>query len=118
VKFWHNLLEEGRHIFLWKIPTVATNKKPLKNKIKNNTARDDLPSWQLPHYYEINCHMIVSSVPWMDDGTPSPIEKRKKFSLSPSPQRQKRKKLAALIAYRAFLSACLKFLLWANTPSS
>jgi hypothetical protein len=20
-------------------------------------------------HYEINCHMIVSSVPWMDDGT-------------------------------------------------
>jgi hypothetical protein len=51
-------------------------------------------------------------------GPPPPIEKFKKkipFPLSPKPK--KRKKLAALIAYRAFLSACLKFLLWANTPS-
>jgi hypothetical protein len=27
------------------------------------------PSWQLPPYYEINCNMIVSSVPWIDHGT-------------------------------------------------
>jgi hypothetical protein len=62
--------------------------------------------------------MIVSSIPWMDDGTPTPNKKKKKilpFPLSPKPK--KRKKLAALIAYQAFLSACLKFLLWANTPS-
>jgi len=54
----------------------------------------------------------------MDDGTPTPNKKKKKFlpfALSPKPK--KRKKLAALIAYRAFLSAYLKFLLWANTPS-
>jgi len=62
--------------------------------------------------------MIVSSIPWMDDGTPTPNKKKKKifpFALSPKPK--KRKKLAALIAYRTFLSAYLKFLLWANTPS-
>jgi len=62
--------------------------------------------------------MIVSSIPWMDDETPTPNRKKKKilpFPLSPKPK--KRKKLVALIAYRAFLSACLKFLLWANTPS-
>jgi hypothetical protein len=36
----------------------------------------------------------------MDDGTPPPIEKRKKFSLSPlTPKPKKEKKLAALIAY-------------------
>jgi hypothetical protein len=45
---------------------------------------------------------------WMT-GPPPPIEKRKKFSLSPKPK--KGKKLAALIAYRAFFSACLIFLL-------
>jgi hypothetical protein len=62
--------------------------------------------------------MIVSSIPWMDDKTPTPNRKKKKkfpFPLSPKPK--KRKKLAALITYRAFLGACLKFLLWANTPS-
>jgi hypothetical protein len=62
--------------------------------------------------------MNVSSIPWMDDGTPSPNRKKKfffPFTLSPKPK--KRKKLAALIAYRTFLNACLKFLLWANTPS-
>jgi len=62
--------------------------------------------------------MIVSSIPWMDDETPTPNRKKKKnlpFPLSLKPK--KRKKLAALIAYRAFLSAYLKFLLWANTPS-
>jgi hypothetical protein len=62
--------------------------------------------------------MIVSSILWMDDGTPTPNRKKKKilpFPLSLKPQ--KRKKLAALIAHQAFLSACLKFLLWANTPS-
>jgi hypothetical protein len=38
-------LRKGRHIFLWKIPTVAINKNSLKNiKYKNNTARDDLGS--------------------------------------------------------------------------
>jgi hypothetical protein len=36
--------------------------------------------------------MIVSSVPWMDDRTPTSIEKRKNFSLSPSPQNPKKKK--------------------------
>jgi hypothetical protein len=54
----------------------------------------------------------------MDDGTPTPNRKKKKilpFPLSLKPK--KRKKLAALIAHQAFLSACLKFLLWANTPS-
>jgi len=62
--------------------------------------------------------MIVSSIPWMDDGTPTPNRKKKKFLPFPlSPKPKKRKKLAALIAYRAFLSACLKFLLWANTLS-
>jgi hypothetical protein len=62
--------------------------------------------------------MIVSSIPWMDEGTPTPNRKKKKFLPFPlSPKPKKRKKLAALIAYRAFLSACLKFLLWANTPS-
>jgi len=25
--------------------------------------------WADVLHYEINCHMIVSSVPWMDDGT-------------------------------------------------
>jgi hypothetical protein len=57
--------------------------------------------------------MIVSSIPWMDDGTPTPNRKRKRnlpFPLSPKPK--KKKKLVA-----AFLNACLKFLLWANTPS-
>jgi hypothetical protein len=53
----------------------------------------------------------------MDDGTPAPNRKKKKNLLSPSPQNQKKKKLATPIAYRTFFSACLKFLLWANTPS-
>jgi hypothetical protein len=54
----------------------------------------------------------------MDDGTPTPNRKKKKFLPFPlSPKPKKGKKLAALIAYRAFLSACLKFSLWANTPS-
>jgi hypothetical protein len=54
----------------------------------------------------------------MDDGTPTPNRKKKKFLLFPlSPKPKKRKKLVTLIAYRAFLNACLKFLLWANTPS-
>jgi hypothetical protein len=62
--------------------------------------------------------MIVSSIPWMDDGTPTPNKKKKKFLHFPfSPKPKKRKKLTALIAYRAFFSACLKFLLWANTLS-
>jgi len=56
-------------------PIVATNKKYLKFFLKNSTARDDLrsvaPGKLLP-YYDINCHMIVSSIPWMDDGTPTP----------------------------------------------
>jgi hypothetical protein len=37
--------------------------------------------------------MIVSSVPWMDDGTPTPNRKKKHFSLSPSPQNPKKKKI-------------------------
>jgi hypothetical protein len=62
--------------------------------------------------------MIVSSIPWMDDRTTIPNRKKKKFLPFPlSPKPKKRKKLAALIAYRAFLSAYLKLLLWANTPS-
>jgi hypothetical protein len=62
--------------------------------------------------------MIVSSIPWMDDEALTPNRKKKKFLPFPlSPKPKKRKKLVALIAYRAFLSACLKFLLWANTTS-
>ncbi len=52
----------------------------------------DGPSWQLPPYYEINCHMIVSSVPWLDDGTPTPNRKKKKFlpfPLAPKPKKEK-----------------------------
>jgi hypothetical protein len=44
--------------------------------------------------------MIVSSIPSMDDGTPTPNRKKKKnfpFPLSPKPK--KGKKLATLIAY-------------------
>jgi hypothetical protein len=48
--------------------------------------------------------MIVSSIPWMDDGTPTPNRKKKKFLPFPlTPKPKKREKLAALIAYRAFL---------------
>jgi hypothetical protein len=53
---------------------------------------------------------------WMT-GRPPPIEKRKISPFPLLPKTQKKKKWAALIAYQAFLSACLKFLLWANTPS-
>jgi hypothetical protein len=62
--------------------------------------------------------MIVSSIPWMDGRTPTPNRKKKKFLPFPlSPKPKKKKKLAPWIAYRAFLSACVKFLLWANTFS-
>jgi hypothetical protein len=62
--------------------------------------------------------MIVSSIPWMDERIPTPNRKKKKFRPFPlSLKPKKRKKLVALIAYRAFFNACLKFLLWANTPS-
>jgi hypothetical protein len=54
--------------------------------------------------------MIVSSIPWMDDGTPTPNRKKKKFLPFPlSPKPKKRKKLVALIAYQAFFSGYLKF---------
>jgi hypothetical protein len=36
--------------------------------------------------------MIVSSIPWMDDETPTPNKKGKNFSLSLSPQNPKKGK--------------------------
>jgi hypothetical protein len=33
-QIWHNLLEDDRHVFLWMIPTVATNKISLEKKKK------------------------------------------------------------------------------------
>ncbi len=35
-QIWHNLLEDDRHIFLWMIRTVATNKNSLKRKKKQH----------------------------------------------------------------------------------
>ncbi len=59
-QFWHNLLEEGHDIFLWKIPTVATNKNSLKKKKKTllgtTWGQSLLATTSL---LEINCHIIV-----------------------------------------------------------
>jgi hypothetical protein len=76
---------------------VATNKKSLKNKMKNNTVRDDLGLVPPGNYlltYEINCHMIVPPFHGWMTKPPPPIEKRKNFSLSPSPQNPKKEKIA------------------------
>jgi hypothetical protein len=53
-------------------------------------------------------------------GPPPSIEKRKNFSLSPFPslpKTQKKEKISCINCISSLLSACLKFLLWVNTPS-
>jgi hypothetical protein len=41
--------------------------------------------------------MIVSFIPWMDDGTPTPNRKEKKFLLFPlSPKPKKREKIGCI----------------------
>jgi len=37
--------------------------------------------------------MIVSSIPWMDDRTPSPIKKKKNSPFPPFPKTQKKEKI-------------------------
>jgi hypothetical protein len=53
----------------------------------------------------------------MDDETPTPNKKIKKFSLSPSPQNLEKKKIVRIDCVLNLFNACLKYLLWANTPS-
>jgi hypothetical protein len=85
-------------IFLRKVATFFYGRSPLwgQTKIlwkKKTTLLGTTWGRQLPPYYEINYHIIVSSVPWMDDGTPTPNRKMKKILPFPSPQNPKKKKI-------------------------